>query len=62
MASGAVGPRQTLGAVSFLLANFTIGGEVNANAGGLIAQAVPVHTLRTIDDATFTEKKTQNTP
>jgi uncharacterized YccA/Bax inhibitor family protein len=29
-----------LGAVSFLLANFTMGGGVNANAGGLIAQAV----------------------
>ena len=29
-----------LGAVSFLLANFTIGGGTNANAGGLIAQAI----------------------
>ncbi|HNF07048.1 MAG TPA: Bax inhibitor-1/YccA family protein [Mycobacterium sp.] len=29
-----------LGAVSFLLANFTVGGQQGANAGGLIAQAI----------------------
>lgn len=29
-----------LGAISFLLANFTIGGNLNANAGALIGQAV----------------------
>jgi uncharacterized YccA/Bax inhibitor family protein len=29
-----------LGAVSFLLANFTIGGDVRANAGSMITQAV----------------------
>jgi len=29
-----------LGAISFLLANFTVGGQQGANAGGLIAQAI----------------------